>query len=47
MKKDIDTFKIIMMYNYYKEEYKTNKFVECFIDVESVKLKKFKRIIEE
>lgn len=47
LKKDIDTFKIIMMYNYYKEDYKTNKFVECFIDVESEKLKKFKRIIEE
>ena len=45
-KKDIDTFKITMMYNYYKEDYKTNKFVECFIDVESEKLKKFKRILE-
>ena len=47
LKKDIDTFKITMMYNYYKEDYNTNKFVECFIDVESEKLKKFKRIIEE
>jgi hypothetical protein len=35
------------MYNYYKEDYKTNKFVECFIDVESVKLKKNKRIFEK
>ena len=47
LKKDIDTFKITMMYNYYKEDYKTNKFVDCFIDVESEKLKKAKRIIEE
>lgn len=47
LKKDIDTFKIIMMYNYYKEDYKTNKFVECFIDVESDKLKKNKRIFEK
>ena len=47
LKKDIDTFKIIIMYNYYKEDYKTNKFVDCFIDVESEKLKKVKRIIEE
>lgn len=47
LKKDIDTFKIIMMYNYYKEDYKTNKFVECFIDVESEKLKKNKRIFEK
>ena len=47
LKKDIDTFKIIMMYNYYKEDYKTNKFVECFIDVESTKLKKNKRIFEK
>lgn len=47
LKKDIDRFKIIMMYNYYKEDYKTNKFIECFIDVESEKLKKVKRIIEE
>ena len=46
LKKDIDTFKIIMMYNYYKEDYKTNKFVECFIDVESAKLNKIKRIYE-
>jgi hypothetical protein len=47
LKKDIDTFKITMMYNYYKEDYKTNKFVECFIDVESAKLKKNKRIFEK
>ena len=47
LNKDIDTFKIIMMYNYYKEDYKTNKFVECFIDVESAKLKKNKRIFEK
>ena len=47
LKKDIDRFKITMMYNYYKEDYKNNKFVECFIDVESEKLKKVKRIIEE
>ena len=46
LKKGIDTFKIIMMYNYYKEDYKTNKFVECFIDVESEKLEKVKRILE-
>ena len=46
LKKDIDTFKITMMYNYYKEDYKTNKFVDCFIDVESEKLKKNKRIFE-
>ncbi len=47
LKKDIDRFKITMMYNYYKEDYKTNKFVECFIDVESAKLKKNKRIFEK
>ena len=46
LKKDFDTFKIIMMYNYNKEYYKTNKFVECFIDVESAKLKNVKRILE-
>ena len=47
LNKAIDKFKITIMYNYYKEDYKTNKFVECFIDVESEKLKKVKRIIEE
>ena len=46
LKKDIDIFKIIMMYNYYKEDYKANKFVECFIEVESAKLNKIKRIYE-
>ena len=46
LKKDIDTFKIIMMYNYYKEDYKTNKFVECFIAVENEKLIKPIRIYE-
>ena len=46
LKKDIDTFEIIMMYNYCKEDYKTNKFVDCFIDVESEKLNKSKRIYE-
>lgn len=46
LKKDIDTFKIIMIYNYYKEDYKTNKFVECFIEVENKKFKKSRRIFE-
>ena len=46
LKKDIDTFKIIMMYNYYKEDYKTNKFVECFIEVENKEFKKSRKIFE-
>ena len=46
LKKDIDTFEIIMMYNYCKEDYKTNKFVECFIEVENKKFKKSRRIFE-
>ena len=46
LKKDIDTFKIIMMYNYYKDDYKTNEFVECFIEVENKKFKKSRRIFE-
>ena len=46
LNKAIDTFKITIMYNYYKEDYKTNKFADCFIDVESEKLNKSKRIYE-
>lgn len=46
LNKDVNTFNIIMMYNYYKEDYKTNKFVNCFIDVENKKIKKKKRIFE-
>ena len=46
LNKAIDKFKITIMYNYYKEDYKTNKFADCFIDVESEKLNKSKRIYE-
>ena len=30
----------------YIEDYKTNKFVDCFIDVESAKLKKIKEYLK-
>ena len=46
IKDHIDTFKIIMKYNYYKEDYKTNKFIDCFIDVSSNELKSKRRIYE-
>ena len=46
LEKDIDTFKIIMMHNYYKDDYKTNKFVECFIDASSKDIKSKRRIYE-
>ena len=46
LKKHIDTFNITMMYNYYKEDYKTNNFVDCFIDVGSDEIKTKRRIYE-
>lgn len=46
LKKDIDIFEITLMYNYYKKDYKTNRFVECFIAVENEKLIKPRRIYE-
>ena len=46
IKNHIDSFKIIMKYNYYKEDYKSNKFVDCFIDVSSNDLKSKRTIFE-
>lgn len=39
-------FKIHMMYNYYEENFKTNAFEECFIEISNSKFKKPRRLYE-
>ena len=35
-----NSYEITLKYNYYKNEYKTNNFVECFIEINNEDLKK-------
>lgn len=46
LKDENDAFEIIMMYNYYEKDFKTNQFVECFIEIFNDKMKKPKRLFE-
>jgi len=46
IKNNIDKFKITIYYNYNEENFKTNKFENCFIDIENKNLKNEKRIVE-
>lgn len=43
---DGDEYKIHLMYNYYEENFKTNSFEECFIEISNSKLKKARRLYE-
>ena len=35
-----------LLYNYYKNDYKTNKFVDCFIEIKNEDTKKVKQLYE-
>ena len=41
-----DSYEITLKYNYYKNDYKTNKFVECFIEIKNEDTKKVKQLYE-
>lgn len=41
-----DSYEITLKYNYYKNDYKTNKFVECFIEIKNEDMKKVKQLYE-
>lgn len=45
--KNIDeNFEIVLKYNYYQNDFKTNKFVDCFIKIENKDMKKVKQLYE-
>lgn len=45
--KNIDeNFEIVLKYNYYSKYYKTNKFVDCFIEIKNKDMKKVKQLYE-
>lgn len=45
--KNIDeNFEIIIKYNYYPEDYKTNNFVDCFIEIKNKEMQKSKQLYE-
>ena len=45
--KNIDeNFEIILKYNYYPEDYKTNNFVDCFIEIKNKEMQKSKQLYE-
>lgn len=39
-------FEIVLKYNYYSKDYKTNKFVDCFIEIKNRDMKKVKQLYE-
>lgn len=41
-----DSYEITLKYNYYKNDYKTNKFVDCFIEIKNEDMKKVKQLYE-
>ncbi len=41
-----DFFEITLKYNYYSKDYKTNKFVDCFIEIKNNDMKKIKQLYE-
>lgn len=41
-----DSYEITLKYNYYKNDYKTNKFVECFIEIKNEDMKKVIQLYE-
>ena len=45
--KNIDeNFEIVLKYNYYSKDYKTNKFVDCFIEIKNKDMKKLRQLYE-
>ena len=45
--KNIDeNFEILLKYNYYPRDYKTNNFIECFIEIKNKEMKKIKQLYE-
>jgi hypothetical protein len=45
--KNIDeNFEIVLKYNYYSKDYKTNKFVDCFIEIKNKEMQKSKQLYE-
>lgn len=41
-----DGYEIILKYNYYLKDFKTNKFYDCFIEVKNEKMKRLKPLYE-
>ncbi|MCI9182227.1 MAG: hypothetical protein HFG90_03125 [Acholeplasmatales bacterium] len=39
-----DEFEIIMKYNYFSNDYKTNQFLDCFIEIKNKDMKKIKQL---
>lgn len=39
-----ENFEIIIKYNYYPEDYKTNNFVDCFIEIKNKEMQKSKQL---
>ncbi len=45
--KNVDeNFEIVLKYNYYSKDYKTNKFVDCFIEIKNKDMKKVRQLYE-
>ena len=45
--KDVnDFFEITLKYNYYPKDFKSNKFVDCFIEIKNGDMKKIKQLYE-
>ena len=41
-----ENFEIVLKYNYYSKDYKTNKFVDCFIEIKNKDMKKVRQLYE-
>lgn len=41
-----ENFEIILKYNYYQNDFKTNKFVDCFIEIKNEDMKKVRQLYE-
>ena len=41
-----EDFEITLKYNYYPKDFKSNKFIECFIDIKNENMKKVKQLYE-
>ena len=41
-----ENFEIKLKYNYYQNDFKTNKFVDCFIEIKNKDMKKVRQLYE-
>lgn len=46
LKNDDETYEIVMMYNYYPKDFKTNQFYDLFIKIQNSEIKKFRPLYE-